>query len=604
LTVGDTKVRIAIICLCAITLCAPWAAIAAQENPQNASAPAAAASGTLSVHVTDVANDSLEGKVEICDGGRRVATVPFSKGAGAGPVPAGKHLALIHVFEEGVPLIVRAQEIDVVAGKSATLEYNLVEGAAGQRLLREFDRDFDLAIDRAEIEAGTNPEDPTSIPGRPALALASPVLSKKGQWYRGELHAQSKYGQGTESVGELVKRAEDLGLDFLAIADPNTLAAAQDPGFKSDSVVLIPAMAWGEKDHGYALVYGPRTFPDPAATHTQVQAVARLVQAQGGVFAIAHPCLRDAAWKWYVPYANATEVWCRDWNRVPPMTSDMLPAELKATTEKQLLIYSIAAAARATDLSANGQASLYWDYELVQGHKQAPIAGSMTASPKVPMAQPVTYVYATEKSVKGILDGIRQGRTYVSSGLEGPQMTFEADAMRDGKMDVSMGGAVPIGVAVDIIASVKNAKGKKLEVLYNGLPVFSRRIDEDSATAKVPQKPEAYSVYRARVVEPAEGEPFGKMRVSAMSGPIYAEGIIIVPKGVNPDTLRIQVQNKNIANSPYVNPVYATGTQGPDGKRQYHIQQAPSARPLVPLGEGPLPNPAGGNVRELKPTEY
>lgn len=595
---GQSKVRRTLTVLLCIIFVVPCTRVAAQNGPAGNN------TGSLSVALTNIANTALDGRVEVYDGNKRVATIPVSKGTGQGALPAGAHRAYVYAIEDGIPLMVTAMDINIAAGKTVPITYSVVEGAAGKRMLRDFDRDFDMAIDRAEIEAGTNPEDPASIPGREKMTFPSQPLNKKKQWLRGELHAQSKYGQGTESVGELVRRAEALNLDFLAIADPNTLEAAADPEFTSKSVVLIPALAWGDPKRGYALIYGPQTFPDSASTHTHAQAVARLTQAQGGIFAIAHPCFPETGWKLYVPYANATQVWCREWNRVPPASLETLPGDLKAKTRKNDLIHSIAAAVATRNLSANGQAALFWDYELVQGRKEAPIAGSMTGSPKVPMAQPVTYILADEKSVKGVIDGLRQGRTFVSSGLDGPQVAFDADAMRDGTVDVGMGGAVPIGVAVDLIAGVSNAKGKKLEILYNGLPIFSRRIDEESVVAKVPQKPEAYSVYRMRVVEPAEpGSPYGSVKVAAMSSPIYAEGIIVVPKGMKTNDLRIQVQDKNIAKSPYVTPVYATGAVGPDGKQRYHIQQAPDARPVIPLGNDPLPDPNRVNVRELHPTK-
>lgn len=582
------------------------------KTPEPAAAPAPAKAGAksgegrLSVTLDNVLKKPLNGRVELHGAGGAPTVIPVSAGKGEGAVPAGEYRALVYAVEEGIHLLVTAKAVKVSPGQTATLAYSVLEGTAGPRLLRDFDRDMDLAIDRAEIEAGTNEADPSDIPGRARLEFPDPVKGKEKKWYRGELHAQSRHGRGKESVKELIQRAEQLGLDFLAIADPNTLAAAQDPEFRSDSVVLIPAMAWGDDQRGYALLYGPRTFPERATTHTQAQATIRLVQAQGGIVAAAHPCFPNLAWRWYVPYVNATEVWCRDWGRVPPLPLKALPEDLRARTKGGDLIYSIAAAVNTQGLSANGQAATFWDYELVAGRKVAAIAGSMTGAPSVPMGQPITYVFAEEKSVRGILDGVRKGHTYVSSSVDGPRLGFEADAMCDGRMDVGMGGAVPVGVKTDLYVSAFNAKGKKLEVLYNGRPIWWDEITDNSFSAKIPLNPETYSVYRARVVEPAGPNAlYGPLNVVAMTSPIYAEGILALKPGMRAEDLRLSVQGQDAAKNPYVAPVYATPAPSSDEEHKYwRIEAAPQSRPVMPLGEEPLPDPARDKVFELKPKQF
>lgn len=61
-----------------------------------------------------------------------------------------------------------------------------------------------------------------------------------------------------------------------------------------------------------------------------------------------------------------------------------------------------------------------------------------TASP----GQPTTWVFASQRSVRGILDAIRAGRTSVSATPQGPFVTIEADVDGDGAFEAIGGDEV------------------------------------------------------------------------------------------------------------------------------------------------------------------
>ena len=98
---------------------------------------------------------------------------------------------------------------------------------------------------------------------------------------------------------------------------------------------------------------------------------------------------------------------------MPPITVDSLNEEMRAQVrvagDELRYQFPIAYAANTPGLSANGQAAVFWDVQMLRGMRTAAIAGSNSASPKVPLGQPITYVYAREKSLDGILDGLRRG---------------------------------------------------------------------------------------------------------------------------------------------------------------------------------------------------
>jgi len=482
--------------------------------------------GKVEVNVTDVLGHDLHARVELQSREtEKPVVIEVPKGHIQADAPSGTYKAYVYVYSLQVPVLVDVQDVTIQSGEPAFLVVNLLEGAAGNRTLLDFDRDCDFAIDRVEVKCGTDPADARSIPGREMIPMDDRVLVKEERWYRGELHAHSAYGGGKETVAELVKRAEKAGLDFLAITDRNTVSACRDPGFKSDSVALIPAMEWGSEKRGVALLYGIRTFPEFVDSIPQAQALVDLVQAQGGFFAIAHPCFPTAPWRWGLGYVNGVEVWCRDWRAVPPVSLEELDEDMKERLNGRL-VQSVAFAAATSDLSANGQAAVFYDAELVRGLKAAVIGGSYTSSPEVPMGAPVTYVYAVEKSVRGILDGLLRGRTYVSAGLNGPRLRFNVDVLKDETIDVSLGGIIPIGVPAWFLATTENAKGCELQILLNGHPLISKRIDGDPFTLRFDHTPENYAVYRLRVVgEPREKEGFGPIEVLAQSSPIYAQDL-------------------------------------------------------------------------------
>lgn len=516
-------------------------------------------SSTSQVHadLSDVVGRPLPGKVVLRKkDGDQAFLLKVSDGAAVAGCPPGEYAAYTYVYERGVPVLVDIRDVSVETNGMASVPLTLTEGG-GQRPLLSFDADFDLVLDRIEEEHGTDRFDAASMPGVTPLPDQDVVLKKAAGWYKGELHAHSSYGEGTETVADLVRRAEKARLDFLAITDLNTMAACQDPGFKSNSMVLIPAMKWGDTKRGYALIYGPKTIPERADTFAHAQAIMRRVQTQGGIFAIAHPCFRDAPWQWGLEYANAIEVWCRDWRSMPPVQLTDLDEDLQVRGEKRLerdpktalkvpgkyvegkLVYPIAQAAATTHLAANAKSEIFWDAHLSSGMRVSPIAGSMSSASTVALGQPVTYVYATEKSLKGILRGLRQGRTFVSSGPDGPTVDLYANVKLNNRtIFVPMGGMIPIGTEARLVVSVRNAKGKKVQIFADGQPIISKTMSSKKYDRRIDIMPDRFTVFRARVVEQAsitnpatafEETGLGTLTVLALSSPIYAENIAVTP---------------------------------------------------------------------------
>jgi DNA-binding transcriptional ArsR family regulator len=560
--------------------------------------------GDLRVEVTNIIQQEWPAKIELLpQGSTEVRTLRVPEGTGVFPTPAGQYKALIYVYDWDVPVMVDVQEVFVESGIMTNLTYEVVEGRLGQVRLREFDTDGDLVLDRVEVDAGTDPADPASYPGAVPVPWTSKVLEDgkprvkwttaddkyEGQWYAGDLHVRSRYGGGQESVADLVKRAESAGLDFIAITDRHSVEAIKDPGFDSDKVVLIPAMEWGNEEHGVALVYGMRTMPPASQSISEAQAFCYRTQAQGGIFAIAHPCFPKhpadgtgtSPWQWGTSYVNAIEVWCRsDWRQIPPTPLDQFVSEYQRRQDGKL-VYSISRAATASTLSANGQAAMFWDYELVRGLRASPIAGSLSSDPNVPLGRPVTWIYAREKSVAGILEGLRLGRTFVSASKDGPMIRFLADEGKNATYDVNIGGIIPLNKETEFTIQAIGAQGARLELLENGRVVHSHHIEAKKVeTLARTVQPTSYTVYRARIVQTPEEQGFGPHEMLAMSGPIYAQRIVPIQAG-----LRFQIAELLYEKELSLEAL-AAATGQDEERLVFHLQQLDQLDLLLARNEG------------------
>ena len=517
--------------LCCSTLLSCLCAFSQSESP-------------ISIQLTNILGETLSGRIELRDDKNTIVrSYIIPDGKLKSTVPAGNFKLYIFVIENEVPYGVYIKNVTIKENKPAKLNLELLEGSAPNESLSKFDIDGDLYISRVEIEQGTDPEDSSSVPGISLYEWPEQKLNTKMGWYRGELHAQSNYGRGKESVAKLIKRAESLRLDFLSIVDPNTLDSALDKDFESKSMVLIPGLEWGNDENGVALVYAPLFLPKKPETSSDMRTYTRLLQNQGALVFAGRPCFPLSVWNWTGVPVDGIQAWCMGWDAIPPIGitqvhernrgAKKITIERKnkqgnlETIERIRYNRSIALAANSVGLSANGQAAKFWDLEMSKGIKLAMIGGSQTANPKVPMASPVTYVYAKEQSLDGILNGILNGRTYVSSGLNGPQIDWVADIKDDGYIDTTMGGQIPIDTETRFYGRVRNAKGKKLVVLTNGVSLMSMNIPTDNWVFTLFQKPETYTVYRLRIVEEAKtGKKYSFNNVLAMTSPIYAEGVL------------------------------------------------------------------------------
>jgi hypothetical protein len=229
---------------------------------------------------------------------------------------------------------------------------------------------------------------------QPAPAVTAPgrrraLPAPRGlEWLAGDLHAHTVHSDGALTVPEIAALAAGAGLDFLAVTDHNTVSHhASLPG---SGVVLVPGQEV-TTDRGHANAYGDVGWVDfrrPADDWVST------VEQRGGLLSICHPLGADCAWlhplRARPPLA---EVWHSGW------------------------------------WDRTWGAPLAW--WLAWGTPTVPIGGSDFHTPEhhERLGRPTTWVLCAERSVAGVLDGLRAGRTTISAAPDGPVLVRLDDSV-------------------------------------------------------------------------------------------------------------------------------------------------------------------------------
>jgi len=255
-----------------------------------------------------------------------------------------------------------------------------------------------------------------------AAAPRPPPAPARGEqrWLRGELHLHSTHSDGRWTVGEMAEAARGRDIDFMFLTDHNTVSGIEAlRAAAGDAIAVLPGQEL-TTFRGHALALGPDRWIDwrTGREGRAMNDVARDVRAADGVFVVAHP---DAppddvctGCRWthddFDPaLAHAVEVWGGLWD---------------GPEERNLGCLRL------------------WRRWLNAGHRLT-ATGATDAHRPQDWAGPVplTYVYADGASPAPILDALRAGRTYVSSG---PRLEIRAVA--------GGGRAATVGETIDASA--------------------------------------------------------------------------------------------------------------------------------------------------------
>ncbi|MGH2562828.1 MAG: CehA/McbA family metallohydrolase [Thermomicrobiales bacterium] len=251
------------------------------------------------------------------------------------------------------------------------------------------------------VELWFNPDLP--IGERPSPL--PPPLSDRGKlsppslepgWLRGDLHCHTLASDGDSWLIDVLAAAHEAGLDFLGVTDHNAAnlpVAPDEPGLP----ILIPGIevtTYG----GHWNVWGASRWfdfrlPDGEAVAREMAAAA----AAGGFVSVNHPRPFGPPWEYGVDLGyHAVEVWNGPWQ--------FLNSACLAHWEAHLR--------RGQRVVALGGS----DTHFLQGEASGPL-------PRPRLGQPTVWVHVDgEPSAGAILDGLRQGRCFISTSPAGPQL--------------------------------------------------------------------------------------------------------------------------------------------------------------------------------------
>ncbi|WP_077963119.1 CehA/McbA family metallohydrolase [Ensifer adhaerens] len=260
-------------------------------------------------------------------------------------------------------------------------------------------------------------------PVAPQPTRQFPVRKQAG-WYRGDLHCHTFHSDAAGSPELLHAAAKQAGLDFLAVADHNTITQRRyfHPHSSSD-LVFVRAMEITTAV-GHANVFGVDDWIDfrmtkPEHAHT----LARLVHERSGLLSINHD-KPTIPWDYDLPDIDCMEVWQSHW------------------------------------LAWNWVSLERYQQRLASGLKISAIGGSdyhqparlMPEGPLV-LARPTTVLYLEELSEDAVLCAMKSGRGYVTESPTGPHLELIANGQ-------PMGSTVTGPVTAKVV--VRGARGDNL----------------------------------------------------------------------------------------------------------------------------------------------
>lgn len=302
-------------------------------------------------------------------------------------------------------------------------------------------------------------------------------------WYRGELHCHSWHSDGDAPPDEIVTVAQELGLDFLAITDHNSIShlaalARLDPG----NLILIPGVEITTYK-GHWNVWGLSEWIDfrTLSPALMEQSIRRAVQL-GYLTSCNHPRTAGPPWEFReIRGQHCIEVWNGPWELF------------------------------------NHEALAYWESRLRAGERLVAVGGSdahFLHKPHIArIGTPTTWAYCPDRpTARGILAGLRAGHAFVSDAPDGVQVYLVSG-------NAMMGDTIerPSDGRLTVQTRVVNGAGLCLEwCTAQGVvaqTVISEQDQTLSTTVPVAQTP----YVRAQVVENGSTGSI----VRALTNPLY-----------------------------------------------------------------------------------
>jgi hypothetical protein len=205
-----------------------------------------------------------------------------------------------------------------------------------------------------------------------------------GVWLRCQLHAHTNNSDGEPTPEGLVEHYARAGYDVLAITDHWHITPYEHEGILVIPSAELSGAVEGELEEADVLAFGIDELPEPREKFPSIAEAASWIVAQGGVAYLAHPYWSGLAPEHYLgaPDLSGIEVF-------------------NGGSEQQ---------------QGNGLSVVHWDGVLQAGRACHGIATDDSHYAGQDSRLAWTSVRARERSRAGVLDALRSGSFYASSG--------------------------------------------------------------------------------------------------------------------------------------------------------------------------------------------
>ncbi|WP_196258703.1 CehA/McbA family metallohydrolase [Pelagibacterium limicola] len=333
-------------------------------------------------------------------------------------------------------------------------------------------------------------------------------VRKGAGWYKGDLHCHTFHSDARGGPELLHAAARQAGLDFLAVADHNTITQRRyfHPASSPD-LVFVRAMEVTTAI-GHANVFGADQWIDFRMTRPEhAHTLAEMVHGAGGLLSINHD-KPDIPWGYEWPDADLMEVWQSTWLAWNWISLERYQQRLAAGLR----------------ISAIGGSDYHQPDRLLP---EGPLV----------LARPTTVLWLEELSEDAVLAAMKAGRGYVTESPDGPHLELSVG-------DAPMGASLPAG-RVKATARVKCAARDILVWLDAGGEIAREVIRSDDALLTLDAEPRGF--LRCEVVaEAARSQLLADLRLVLADNPL--------PWGLTEDIVAAQPVRRALSNPIYFDP--------------------------------------------------
>ncbi len=334
------------------------------------------------------------------------------------------------------------------------------------------------------VKLQASESDSESVAFRPRLPIrtSAPRLAKASGWYKGELHCHSLHSDGDSSPEAIVRAAEKLDLDFLAVTDHNNYSQQMDLNGISTNLILIPGCEV-TTFKGHWNIWGDGKWIDFRVTsEADMSKTIQAAVEAGFLTSCNHP--RPYGPDWMYPNVegyDCVEVWNGPWEYL------------------------------------NEVCLAFWETRLKQGKRLVAVGGSdchhLLVENEVKLAHPTTTIYIEgEPYAAALIKALRAGHAFITNAPDGPQVHLKSGKYMMGDVVVR-----PANNRLSVDLAVQDGAGHILQLVGAQGIIFEQAIMRDQEQFNVMIRSDDTTYVYARLMT---NNPEQKV-VACITNPLY-----------------------------------------------------------------------------------